>query len=616
MKAFFKAAEGIADLPVIKGELNFIFDGCYTTQTRIKNGNRVCENMLGDSEAMAGFAALKAGYGAYDGGAYMTAWTNVLFSHFHDIITGSGVTDTREYMLGKYAETLAVATSQKTKAMEAFMGRIDTSSISLPAEDSKDERALGAGPGYGINGFKVSQLSRGQGDTRLFNVFNMTQECREEVVELVIWNYIASQDLIEVRDAAGKPLTHQFEKHWKDNYWGHECSRIFVKVKVRPFGYTTLVVSKKAEVPERSYFGGDIRTFTEDDFTLENDLVKAVICPVDLSIAAFIDKATGENLIKDGQSAHFRHIIEDSKGMTSWTVGRYKKVTKIADTKNAKVLYGKGSPLRKGISYRLYFESSYMDVTVTLDDGSAKLRIGARCHWREIGTREGAVIPQLSFFVPVSYEVGRYLYDIPGGFIERVGCAMDNPGLSFAMAKRAGKAGKQLAIITTNKYGFRCHRNGMGLTLIRSSFDPDEYPEVGIHEFAFELAAFDAGASNGAVAAASTRLNVPLNVFSANGGKGDLPMEAGFMDVQGTARVTAVKMPEDGAKDALIVRLYEADGATGEAVLTFPGGVRSASLTDTTEKAAAGGDVSCDAAAGKVSVKLPASSVRTVRVTF
>ena len=61
-REFFHEAESVRDeLPLVEKELNFIFQGCYTTQSRIKLGNRACERALTNAEAMSAFAAAAAG---------------------------------------------------------------------------------------------------------------------------------------------------------------------------------------------------------------------------------------------------------------------------------------------------------------------------------------------------------------------------------------------------------------------------------------------------------------------------------------------------------------------------------------------------------------------------
>ena len=93
-REFFALAEAIKDkLPVVEGELNFVFTGCYTSQSRIKMANKVAENALGEAELFQAFSHTAADAPAAPA-RMAEAWQKVLFNQFHDIIPGSGIIDT------------------------------------------------------------------------------------------------------------------------------------------------------------------------------------------------------------------------------------------------------------------------------------------------------------------------------------------------------------------------------------------------------------------------------------------------------------------------------------------------------------------------------------------
>jgi alpha-mannosidase len=105
-----------SDYPVHKGEMNFVFEGCYTSHADIKKYNRLCENRLYDTEALNTFANL---YGMRSESAKIEeCWKTALFSQFHDIIDGCGARETYRYS-GIEAEkalgTLAGITDESVK---------------------------------------------------------------------------------------------------------------------------------------------------------------------------------------------------------------------------------------------------------------------------------------------------------------------------------------------------------------------------------------------------------------------------------------------------------------------------------------------------------------------
>jgi alpha-mannosidase len=121
-KDFFAQVEKIAGgLPVQEAELNFIFTGCYTSQSRIKRANRLAENALYEAEAFSALAAVGQG-SRYPRERFAQAWQNTLFNQFHDILPGSGTVDTREYALGLFQQTLAITGSTKQRAMRRLAG--------------------------------------------------------------------------------------------------------------------------------------------------------------------------------------------------------------------------------------------------------------------------------------------------------------------------------------------------------------------------------------------------------------------------------------------------------------------------------------------------------------
>ncbi len=102
--------------PLVKGELNYVFTGCYTAQSRIKQANRIAEDRLYDAEALdAAAAAMLPDFAAM--GPLEPAWRRLLFNQFHDILPGSGVPETREYALGEFQKLLAAGQINANHAM-------------------------------------------------------------------------------------------------------------------------------------------------------------------------------------------------------------------------------------------------------------------------------------------------------------------------------------------------------------------------------------------------------------------------------------------------------------------------------------------------------------------
>jgi alpha-mannosidase len=243
-RQFFESLED-AELPDVEGERNFIFVGCYTSQTRIKMANRLAEAGLNEAER---FGSLAATIGAleYPKERLVASWKNTLFSHFHDILPGSGKTETREYALGKFQDTMACALSLKARALGAIAERINTEGLAATPQRTgfHVDTAEGAGVGFRSETYEVSQVGRGSGNERVFVVFNPLPAEREGCVEITVWDWPHGTN-VEVVDAGGNTLPHQAVTPKSSSYWGHTFVSVVVRLTVPGIGYTSIVVRYK-----------------------------------------------------------------------------------------------------------------------------------------------------------------------------------------------------------------------------------------------------------------------------------------------------------------------------------------------------------------------------------
>jgi len=88
--AFFAAiADRHADLPLVEGELQNCFPGCYSAMGAIKRQQRHGEHLLDQADrAAAAFSADAAERSSHEA-AIDAAWEDLLFTAFHDIVTGT-----------------------------------------------------------------------------------------------------------------------------------------------------------------------------------------------------------------------------------------------------------------------------------------------------------------------------------------------------------------------------------------------------------------------------------------------------------------------------------------------------------------------------------------------
>lgn len=586
-REFFGLVEKIQDkLPVVEGERNFVFTGCYTSQSRIKTANKVAENALGEAELLQAFSHVACGTKAAPK-RMAEAWQKVLFNQFHDIIPGSGTIDTREHAMGIFQEAMAEAGTAKMRAMRQIAAQIDTSMLAADEEDARLSVGEGAGVGFGLDAFRISQTSRSGGKRRVFHVFNAAPVDRSEAVEIVVWDWPGDFAKLVVKDHRGRVLPHQVLDKGLNTYWNHKYMRILVQMDVPACGYATCVIDEDCREDLPKPLPRDPRLETPDEFVLENEHLRAEFHPLTGALISLVPKATGQELVDAArEGGRFRLILEDdAKGMTSWRVGRYMDVQDLTRcVKIKQVEYGT-SGLRDAVSFETEFGRSKLTVTVSLDKGSTKLDYDVKCEWHERG-RPGEGIPQLNFHLPLNYQCQVYRYDVPCGTVDRPALAHDVPANNWAWAVNADGQGKSAAVLSRTNYGFRGWENSLSLSLLRGSFDPDPDPEYGVHRFQFAVAVVDTGADKTHMIAAAQAYNQPLMPLSVKPtAGGSLPLQCSFMRVEsGTAALSAVKLPEDGPDGAIIVRLYEAEGKDSLVTLNFHARVEGAEFVDINEQ--------------------------------
>ena len=554
---FYRLAEQKREIyPTVEGELNFIFDGCYTTQARQKMGNRLGEKLLVESESVSALANLAAD-AKYNRKAFLGAWEKVMFNQFHDILPGSGTVETREYAMGKYQEAFAAANINRTLSIRTLSDMSDTSAFAVE-EDVAMTRSEGAGVGYGVSSGDIAQLGRHSGIRRIFTVYNSMSFKREGLAHVTVWDWQGEDDCMVWTDANGRKLDHQVITNGYDNYWGHLHADVLVKVEVPAMGYTTIVLDET----DPTEFKVEVLGPKVDECinnVLENEYLRAELDSRDGSIISLVDKKAGFEFVKRGcPLGIFRLVEEDtSKGMSAWWVGQYRNVFSLNKGVKLKDIKTGSKYIRQSITYEIEFgNNSKIQVTVSLDNDETILRFDATVNWQEIGNEE-TFFPQLNFFMPVAYDYSTIRYDVPMGTIERQPMDMDVPAQSYGMPING--QGTSLMLISDSKYGYRGTKEGLSLTLIRSSVEPDPWPEIGKHRIQMAIAMCDGDRTANIDLAHSFCRGFMVTTAKAH--KGKLPPTQSLVELSDNVILSALKIAEDGG--GIIVRYYEIEGKSG-----------------------------------------------------
>lgn len=572
---YFEEMEKIREnLPVLQEEINFICDGCYSSQSRIKAGNIKGERNLRQAEALSAIGTAFAD-GRNLSTSYKQAWQKVLFNQFHDILTGSGVIGTREYACGEYSKAEAAVRAGSKSSLRQICKNIDTSSI--PTDDDGFCFAAGAGVGS-------SQTENGNGKTRIFHLFNSRPVAYKGMSEVFLWDYPAPASEMVFRNAQGEKCASQVLN--SGHGWGHNFTRFLVESEIPAYGYQTVTASAETNTSPDYHFVNEMRRQHEETFILENSKIKAVIDPVSGAVISLIDKSSGKERIDASRGGAVLCVIDEANAksitswnhsMSSWFVGRHKLTEAISG--DIEIAPGAVGELRNSFKIKAKVRDSFIEAEIALDKDSSDLDISVKCDWREFGD-SNRKIPSLAFFVPLADKTDTYTYDVPFGVQVRKPMNIDRPANSFVTAN--SESGRVM-VTSDSKFGYRCYDDSICLKLLRSSTDPDPIPEICIHEMKIAVGVVCDCADDVSLIERARNKYTEIPVYTGTPHTGTLPLNHSFLNVTGGVVVSAVKTPESG-ENGLIFRVYNPQNETAPVTVSCGKSITAASFCDTLER--------------------------------
>jgi len=534
-RAFFDAclAKPLDGLPVVAGEMNPVFDGCYTTHGDIKKRNRDSEAALSTAEAAAWMAS-QAGM-PYPHEELASGWRDVLWNHHHDTLPGSGIHESYEL---------------SHVQLDAVLDRarwISRASVRHLAHRVADE-----GEGVGVL------------------VVNPLGWTRDGMAEATV--SLPAGDAWCVRSADGAESPCEVARGARG-----EARVRFVARSVPSFGYAVYrVVPAKSPGAPAAAAAAEERP---DQWILTNQRAKAVL-----------DKATGElvSFVVDGREVlegarrgnRIEAHLEEPHGMSAWVLGPVKTVEPVREVTSTRSL--RSGPVESSIEIERKYRGSVLKQQISLEAGSTSLVFRTEIDWREVGTSAApSPLLRVAFPLAASAEGGaapgfEVRHSIPFGDVVRPADGKEMPALTWASILDPTKGGA--ALLNDSKHGVSATSSGeLRLSLIRSSYEPDPLPDQGVHVLTYALTPLGVGAAPSAATRAGFELNQPLlaervlhntvNSFLGDPTGGALPARHSFVQIEGEHTIaTALKRAERGAGSSDTVLRFYQDAPSGAAV--------------------------------------------------
>jgi alpha-mannosidase len=501
--------ENTPALPVEKGEMNFVFDGCYTTHADIKKYNRACENKLVSTETLVSAGSL-LGFAA-QGDIIERSWKSALFNQFHDIFDGSGIRAAYLYPAQTAEKALADLENLTQKAMEGISSRIKIEDRGMP-----------------------------------FVLFNTTGWKRSECVKLRLPE--ACTACYRAVDADGNALSSQ-----------RVGDTLYVQVGDIPaVGYQVIYLTEEKEQPVVAQIKEQV-----DCYEIDTEFYWLEIKKDSGQIVSLYDKQYGKFIVrKEDVSWKLRTGVlntlqvhyEVPSPMSSWTIGPVASVRHLVA--GAKATVREDGPVVKIIG----FEHSVGDSVVTQDiivyNNSRRIDFVTHVEWNEYGGPKREA-PMLKVAFTPDIDADKAAYEIPFGAVERPNKDMEVPALKWADISDS-KYG--FSVLNDCKYGHKVKGNEMELTLIRSGWEPDPKSDVGSHDFVYSILPHPGTWKDCMPLQQGYFLNnTVVAAPAAANNMGSLPEVFSFVSLdRENVAVAAFKQSEDG--ETLILRLYEAVG--------------------------------------------------------
>jgi alpha-mannosidase len=500
-----------AELPVVDTDLEYVFEGCYTTHADLKKALRASENNLYSTEILSSLASAMGK--PYPLEAFQDAWKPTAFAQFHDIACGSAIHSTYDWMHEQLAPAFRFEQEETARSLDFLTASADT----------REEGGLAGGK-------------------TAIAVWNTLASVRDDVVKVTIAD--ASQ-YHAVIDQQGQALPAQALD---------ENSLVFVAHQVPAFGYkvyfpeTNSVPSDGIELHE----AGDIYEVDTPGLTLQISKLTGALLQL-YSKPAHWDVLGGAT---DGDALQ---LLGDSG--TAWDLN-YTGQNKILTTEGANVSVVDRGPVfvRIRIAHALGQSTYIQDVMVY--GALPRIDIPTTVNWQEQHQT-------LKIRLPINGTQLSAQGQIPFGSISRPTTGQECPGQKWMDVSETipVPVANATPLDLSSLFNFRRVDN---FDAVGNSYPAGLLPaagrhELGIHQVPFDLPAGDASGPDD-ISASDQKLPLPahaeadtLYLLAAciNGGRST---EIGFQLADGKNEFRAFDLND------WVVTAY----ADNEAGLSFP----------------------------------------------
>ena len=557
--------EGEVAIPTWKSELYLEYHrGVMTTQAHHKWNMRHSEEWALNAEKYASLAWLDGN--EYPGNELTEAWKKITFNDFHDLAAGSGIRIIYKEAQRDFDQVRWATNEISQQALKTLAADVNT--------------RVAAG---------VPVL-----------VFNPLAWVRSGMVKVDVQMPAPGAGGVSVLDAANRVVpSNVLASDSRTNTY-----HLLVAAKDVPsLGYQLLHV-----VPGTRPFASDLKA---EGLTMENAVLKVVVDGQTGCITSLYDMKTKFEALAQGACGNQLQTFKDlPKEYDAWNIdpGTLDHFTPIMNVDSVE-LTEKG-PLRAVIRVTRTWQNSKFVQDITLEEGADQVDVANDVDWHETH-----VLLKAAF--PLAATSDKATYEIPYGSIQRATTRNNSwekaqfevPALRWA---DLGDAQHGFSLLNESKYGYDDQGNVLRLSLLRSPTWPDPEADRGRQRFRYALYPHGGNWKQALTVRHGYEYNYPLRAMQVEAHTGSMPAEHAYVTVQPKNMVlTALKKAEDD--NALIFRVYEWAGESGNVEIHVPKGATRATVTNLMEKPEGG---ALTIANDTVTAPIHPFEILTVRVDY
>lgn len=499
--------------------------GTFTTHGWIKKANRIAERQLYESELLSVIALLnghKPHARAYPQKELERAWKKLLLNQFHDIVTGTSISDALEEARASYEEI--------GKTTSAILRRTFGALTQRPAKSTKEFR---------------------------FSFFNSLAWQRNEYVEVEV--HISAKRL-SVTDEQGKSIEHQVINSSKTS------TRVLCYVEnISPFSFFSIVVKPSAEEEQQT-----------DPWEMSSKHIETPLFRIRFDARGFIsslyDKTLKKELIEKGKRGNLFEAFKDTpEQWDAWDIDPNfeRQHMELLNLKKHQIV--ETGPLRATVR-NTYTSHNGSELTqdIILYHERSQIVFDTKVRWKEKQTL-------LKVAFPFNVKASQATYETQFGALSRSSkhkTDLEKARYELPVQQWADFSDVKFGVSLLNdcKYGCDAKDNTLRLTLLRSPFYPHptepwrfndvKHTDQGDHSFSYALSPHPGNWKQGESTRRAREFNHPIIVLENAGGKDLQPL---LSCNKRNVFIDSVKKAED--TDDIVVRLHEGHGDSVDATL-------------------------------------------------